>query len=63
TEEDPILVAPTGVQAEGRLQPPAILRVPDEDRERKYFSSSRGKIVTVDEKAVTVGVTYWMEFE
>jgi type IV pilus assembly protein PilY1 len=63
TAEDPILVAPTGIQAEGRLQPPAILRDPDGETEKKYFSSSRGKIVTVDEKAVTLGVTYWMEFE
>jgi hypothetical protein len=28
-----------------------------------FFSSSRGKIVTVDEKAVTLGITYWQEFE
>jgi Tfp pilus tip-associated adhesin PilY1 len=63
TADDPIYVAPSGFQSEGRLQPPAILRVPDSDRERKYFSSSRGKIVTVDEKAVTLGITYWQEFE
>lgn len=63
TTENPMWVPPTGLQAEGRLQPPAILRVPDQDRERKYFSSSRGKIVMVDEKAVTLGITYWMELE
>jgi type IV pilus assembly protein PilY1 len=63
TDAEPIWVAPTGIQAEGRLQPPAILRDPDGKTEKKYFSSSRGKIVTVDEKAVTLGITYWMEFE
>jgi len=51
------------VKYAGRLQPPAILRVPEQERERKYMSSSRGNIVTLDEKAVTVGVTYWMEFD
>jgi hypothetical protein len=51
------------MKAPGKLTPPAILRVPDTDKERKYFSSSRGKIVTVDEKAVTLGITYWQEFE
>ena len=63
TTQNPIWVAPTGVKYAGRLQSPAILRVPDEERERKYMSSSRGTIVTLDEKAVTVGVTYWMEFD
>jgi Tfp pilus tip-associated adhesin PilY1 len=63
TAVDPIWVVPTGIQGEGRLHPPAILRIPGTDRERKYFSSSRGKIVTVDEKAVTLGITYWQELE
>jgi Tfp pilus tip-associated adhesin PilY1 len=63
TADDPVLVAPSGMKAEGKLQPPAILRVPNTHKERKYFSSSRGKIVTVDEKAVTLGITYWLEFE
>jgi Tfp pilus tip-associated adhesin PilY1 len=63
TADDPVLVAPSGMKAAGKLQPPAILRVPDTDKERKYFSSSRGKIVTVDEKAVVLGITYWQEFE
>jgi Tfp pilus tip-associated adhesin PilY1 len=63
TADDPVLVAPSGLKAAGKLQPPAILRVPNSPKERKYFSSSRGKIVTVDEKAVTLGITYWQEFE
>jgi type IV pilus assembly protein PilY1 len=62
TDSDPIWVAPTGVQSEGRLQPPAILRMPDGETEMKYFSSSRGNIVTVEESAVTLGLSYWMEF-
>jgi len=63
TDSDPIWVAPTGVQSEGRLQPPAILRMPQGETEMKYFSSSRGTIVTVEESAVTLGMSYWMEFE
>ena len=62
TEEDPIRVPPTGLQSEGRLYPPAILRI-DEDKEKKYFSSSRGKIVEMTEKAAKLGMSYWLEYE
>ncbi|MFC1868467.1 PilC/PilY family type IV pilus protein [Thermodesulfobacteriota bacterium] len=61
TEENPEYVAPTGVEYEGRLMPPAILRTKDE--EIKYFSTNVGSIVTLREKAVTLGMTYWKEFE
>jgi len=63
TDSDPIWVAPTGVKSPGRLQPPAILRMPNEETEMKYFSSSRGTIVMVEESAVTLGMSYWMEYE
>jgi len=63
TAEEPIWVTATGIQSPGRLQPPAILRMPGGDTEMKYFSSSRGQIVTVEEKAVIVGISYWLEFE
>jgi len=55
TEENPIIVAPSGVEQEGRLQPPAILRMGD--TEMKYFSSSSGTIETVMEKAVILGIS------
>jgi type IV pilus assembly protein PilY1 len=62
TEDDPIYVPPTGLKSEGRLYPPAILRI-DEDKEKKYFSSSRGKIVEMTEKAANLGLSYWIEYE
>jgi type IV pilus assembly protein PilY1 len=59
TEENPILVAPTGWQKPGRLLPPTILiRGTDEV---KYLSSSRGVIEMVREKAARVGLTSWFE--
>ncbi len=61
TVENPIRVAPSGVQEEGRLQPPAILGMGD--TEMKYFSSSSGTITTVMEKAVSLGITYWREYQ
>ncbi|MFC1820743.1 pilus assembly protein [Thermodesulfobacteriota bacterium] len=56
-----VTVAPTGIEYEGRLMPPAILR--DKDEEIKYFSTNVGSIVTLREKAVSLGMTYWLEFE
>ena len=62
TVDDPDMVPPTGLKSEGRLYPPAILRI-DEDKEKKYFSSSRGKIVEMTEKAAKLGLSYWIEYE
>jgi type IV pilus assembly protein PilY1 len=62
TEDNPIWVAPTGIENPGRLLPPAILRM-DSGREMKYFSSSRGTIQTVMEKSVRMGISYWKEYE
>ena len=58
---DPKLVPPSGIQKEGRLQPPAILRM--DETEMKYFSSSSGTIETVQEKTVQLGITYWREYQ
>ena len=59
TEENPDLVSPTGIQRPGRLLPPTILiRGVDEI---KYFSSSRGVIEMVRERAARVGITSWFE--
>ena len=56
-----VLVAPTGIEYEGRLQPPAILR--QQDEEIKYFSTNVGSIVTLKEVAVSLGIIYWKEVE
>jgi type IV pilus assembly protein PilY1 len=60
TEENPIMVPPSGVEREGRLQPPAILRM--DQTEMKYFSSSSGSIATVMEQVVRLGITSWREY-
>ncbi len=60
TEENPIMVAPSGTEQEGRLQPPAILRM--DQTEMKYFSSSSGTIATVMEQVVKLGITSWREY-
>jgi type IV pilus assembly protein PilY1 len=62
TDEEPEWVAPTGLESEGRLFPPAILKM-DNEREIKYFSSSKGKIVEVTEKAAKLGLSYWIELD
>jgi type IV pilus assembly protein PilY1 len=74
TIEDPnnpgtfIQVAPTGQRFEGRLQPPAIVTMPTDPNairppktEKKYFSSSTGKIDTIEEKGGSYGIIYWKE--
>jgi type IV pilus assembly protein PilY1 len=61
TEEDPQWIAPTGIQYEGRLQPPAILQ--DGSEEIKYFSTNFEQIVTLREKGVHMGVIYWKEIQ
>jgi type IV pilus assembly protein PilY1 len=60
TDDDPIYVPPTGIEAPGRLLPPAILGL-DDDEEMKYFSSSRGNIESVVEEAVKQGIVHWIE--
>jgi type IV pilus assembly protein PilY1 len=55
-------IPPSGIAFDGNLQPPAILRLQDGDeKEKKYLSSSSGKIETITEKGPKLGVTYWME--
>jgi type IV pilus assembly protein PilY1 len=61
TEENPEWVVPTGIEAAGRLHPPAILRLQTGKTEVKYFSTSLGGIVTVVEAAAKLGMTYWRE--
>lgn len=59
-ESTTINVVPTGIQRAGHMQPPAILRIGDE--EIKYMSSTAGIIETVRERAPRMGVTTWKEF-
>jgi len=55
-----VTVAVTGIQREGHLQTPAILKL---DREEiKYMSSTAGNIETVRETAAKTGVSSWREF-
>ncbi len=55
---------PSGIEFMGNLQPPSILQIgsnPKSPLERKYMSSSTGRIEQLNEKAPKMGVTYWME--
>jgi len=63
TEENPEWVVPTGIEYPGRLMAPAILRDPFKDEEIKYFSTSVGSIIMLKERAVKLGISYWIEFE
>ena len=56
--EDPVLVPPSGIKYDGKLQPPAYLIMPD-GTEKLYMSSSRVKIETLIESAPRLGMTYW----
>lgn len=56
------LVAPSGMEFFGNIQPPAILGLPGtESYEKKYLSSSSGKIELLHETGLKLGVAYWME--
>jgi type IV pilus assembly protein PilY1 len=60
----PEALAPSGIELMGNIQPPAILRMgnnEDNPLEKKYMSSSTGRIEQLTEKGVKLGVTYWME--
>jgi len=55
-----IKVAVTGIQREGQLQTPAILKLGNE--EIKYMSSTSGGVETAVEAAAKTGVTSWRQF-
>jgi hypothetical protein len=58
---------PSDVAHEGMLCNPSILRgnesADDNRGERKYFSTSHGSVIVVDEKAEKRGVSYWQQIE
>jgi type IV pilus assembly protein PilY1 len=60
-EGNPILVPPTGMDFPGMLYPPVMVRMPDNEREMKIFSTSAGTTETVFEVAEERGVFYWKE--
>jgi hypothetical protein len=48
----------------GSLQPPSIIQIGNSTKnplEKKYMSSSTGRIEQLIEKGPKLGVTYWME--
>jgi type IV pilus assembly protein PilY1 len=55
-----VKVPPSGLKLSGQIQPPAIIKL-DDQREKKYMSSSSGGIVEITEKAAKTGIAYWME--
>lgn len=55
-----IEVVPTGVQRQGHLQAPAILKIGKD--EIKYMSSTSGTVEMVRERGVRIGVSSWQEF-
>jgi type IV pilus assembly protein PilY1 len=57
---DTVKVPPSGLKLTGLVQPPAIIKL-DEEREKKYMSSSGGGIIAITEKTAKTGIAYWME--
>ena len=60
TEGAPRMVAPSGMGFSGILNPPIILRGPN-NTEMKLFSSSSGAVENVAEVAEKTGIYYWIE--
>ena len=60
-EGNPILVPPTGISYTGMLYTSPIIRMPDEQREMKIFSTSAGTTETLFEAAERRGLFYWRE--
>ena len=54
------MVAPSGMGFSGILNPPIILRGPN-NTEMKLFSSSSGAVENVAEVAEKTGIYYWIE--
>jgi type IV pilus assembly protein PilY1 len=55
---------PSGIEFMGNLQTPSILQIgnnPKNPLEKKYMSSSTGRIEQLTEKSLKLGVTHWME--
>ena len=57
---DTVKVPPSGLKLTGLIQPPAIIKL-DQEREKKYMSSSGGGIIEITEKPAKTGIAYWLE--
>ncbi len=63
-EANPIWVSPSSKKFTGRLQPPAIVRMPGahgESKDKYFMSSSLGEIVTQTVKSPRIGIIYWKD--
>lgn len=58
---NPIMAAPAGLRRSGMLHLPAFLRMPDDQREMKIFSTSSGRTETLFKTAERLGIYYWIE--
>ncbi|MCG8566212.1 MAG: hypothetical protein MI747_14140, partial [Desulfobacterales bacterium] len=56
-------VAPSGIKYQELLNAPVIISMDQNIRERKYFSSSIGNIITLDESPEQAGVYSWKQLE
>ena len=52
-------VAPTGIKFDTMVFPPTFLRMPDDELETKYFSTSAGTFLTLRERGEQRGMYYW----
>ena len=58
TPQNPIMVVPSGIRYDGKVQPPAYLIMPN-GTENLYMSSTKAKIETQRERSAKLGMTYW----
>jgi type IV pilus assembly protein PilY1 len=64
TDTNPIWVAPSSKKFAGRLQPPAIVRMPGShgsSLDKYFFSSSLGTIVPQTTTGAKMGIIYWKD--
>lgn len=54
-------VPPSGWKRDEMYHVPVILPMPDQETDKKYFSTSLGNVKTIDERAEGVGMFYWRE--
>ena len=56
-------VPPTGWKKDEMFHVPVILPMPDQETDKKYFSTSLGNVRTIEERAENIGMFYWIESE
>lgn len=60
---DTIDVPPTSLSQDSMVYFPIILTIDPDVLERKYFSTSVGTVITMDEAGESVGIFYWKEYD